>query len=98
MGEKPVSLIAYQYAKPGRRDELAVKLARLSEASRKEDGCLTYEVHALKDDPNVFVLFETWASQAALDQHFNADNFQRFWSARLDYLKRDVEVKFLTDL
>ena len=89
------ALIAFQYAKPEKREELAATLVKLATASRAEDGCLQYELRQLTDDPNVFAFFERWASQDALDRHFNGKDFQAFWSKRMDYLQRDVEVKFL---
>ena len=98
MTEKAVSLIAYQYAKPEKRDELAGLLKELAIVTRKEDGCLAYELQMLSDDPSVFFFFERWADQAALDAHFNSEAFQKFWSVRMDYLTRDVDIKFIKSL
>jgi quinol monooxygenase YgiN len=98
MAEKPVSLIAFQYAKPEKRDELKNELMGLLDATRKEPGCIAYELHNLADDPSVFVFYEAWESQQALDDHFNAASFQEFWGRRMDYLTRDVEIKFLSSL
>lgn len=95
MTEKPVSLIAFQYPKPEKRDELAAKLKELAAASAKEPGCLVYALSTLADDPQVFVFYEEWASHADLDRHFNGETFQSFWAERMMYLTRDVEVKML---
>lgn len=95
MAESPVSLIAFQYPKPEKRDELALKLRELAKASAQEQGCLTYELATLADDQSVFVFYERWASQADLDRHFNGETFQAFWGERMTYLTKDVEVKML---
>lgn len=56
-------------AKPG--EEQAVKEALLSmvEPTRKEAGCLCYNLHESKSDKGQFMFYEQWASQAALDAH-----------------------------
>lgn len=95
MTDKSVSLIAFQYPKPEKREELARKLKALAEASTKEPGCLVYELATLADDPAVFVFYERWASQEDLDRHFNGETFQAFWAERMTYLTKDVEVKML---
>ena len=93
-----VSLIAFQHAKPEKREELKAQLVALVEPTRKEKGCVTYQLNALADDPNVFAFFETWENQKALDDHFNGADFQAFWERRMEYLTRDVEIKFLKSL
>ncbi|CAH1663225.1 putative quinol monooxygenase [Chelatococcus asaccharovorans] len=95
MTDKTVALIAYQYAKPEKRDELKAQLAVLAKETPSEEGCEAYELHCLKDDPSVFFFYERWADQAALDKHFNSETFQKFWAVRMDYLLRDVEITFL---
>jgi quinol monooxygenase YgiN len=37
--------------------------------TRKEEGCLLYDVWQANDDPCVLTLIETWTSQQTLDQH-----------------------------
>jgi quinol monooxygenase YgiN len=56
-------------------DEAANILGRLASLSRLEPGCLGFEACRSNDDPNVFVLFERWADQAALDTHFATPHF-----------------------
>jgi len=98
VGSKGVSLIAFQYPKPEKRDELLKKLTELAGISKGEKGCLVYEASTLADDENVIVLFERWASQEDLDLHFNGAGFQAFWSVRMTYLTKDVEIKMLSPI
>lgn len=95
VAESPVSLIAFQYPKPEKRDELESRLKELATASAKEPGCLVYELATLAEDQSVFVFYERWANQADLDRHFNGETFQAFWAERMTYLTKDVEVKIL---
>lgn len=41
--------------------------------TRKEDGCLMYDVWQSNADPLTLVLIESWSSQAALDTHLAQD-------------------------
>jgi len=61
-----------------RADQAENFLRELAVASRAEDGCLGYEVARGNDpDRGTFVLFEKWRDQAALDDHMQAEHFQR---------------------
>ncbi|WP_421021683.1 putative quinol monooxygenase, partial [Klebsiella pneumoniae] len=39
------------------------------EPSRQEPGCIEYHMLRDQQDPSLFVFFEVWADQAALDVH-----------------------------
>ena len=41
----------------------------LVEPTRKESGCLCYNLHQSKSDKSQFMFYEQWASQEALDAH-----------------------------
>lgn len=61
-------------------------------------GCLYYHVIAAPDRPDAIYFIERWASQQALDAHFQSETFQAFWTARMDYLARDVEIVIGADV
>ncbi len=67
--EDAIILVAELQVKAG--EEVAVKEALLAMVSptRKEPGCLCYNLHQSKKDKTVFMFYEQWASQAALDAH-----------------------------
>lgn len=64
-----VILTAMVKARAG--EEAAVKEALLSLVgpTRKEPGCLCYNLHQSKADPTQFMFYEQWASKEALDAH-----------------------------
>jgi quinol monooxygenase YgiN len=59
-------------------EEAAQLLIRLRDGSRAEPGCITFDVSRSTDDPNVFVLYEEWRDQAALDEHYATEHFTRY--------------------
>ena len=63
-------------AKPDKVDELKRILMALVAPTRKEPGCLAYEVFQNLADPCDFTFVEEWASEAALDAHWAAPHVQ----------------------
>ena len=57
-------------AKPDKVDELKRILTGLAAPTRKEPGCLSYEIFQNLADPCDFTFVEEWASDAALDAHW----------------------------
>jgi quinol monooxygenase YgiN len=70
-----VSVVASLKAKAGMEDRLRLELLKLVEASRKETGCLNYDLHVDIEDPGTFVFYENWVSQLALANHMESDHF-----------------------
>jgi len=72
---------------------LEAELRALVGPTRKEDGCLTYDLHRSAEGPSVFLLHEVWASREAHTRHTNTPHFLR-WNARKDALLASREVTF----
>ncbi len=49
--------------------------------SRTEDGCISHEVTIDCEDANMFVFFERWRDQAALQTHFEHPGSKAFIDA-----------------
>jgi len=64
-----VVLTAMVKAKPGQEDAVKEALLSLVEPTRKEPGCLCYNLHQSKADPSHFMFYEQWASKVDLDAH-----------------------------
>jgi quinol monooxygenase YgiN len=66
---KTITVVATFQARPGQETELKNALISLVAPTRKEAGCLNYDLHASPEDPAKFLFHETWTSKAALDAH-----------------------------
>ncbi|MFJ3908175.1 putative quinol monooxygenase [Streptomyces vinaceus] len=64
-----VRLVVLISTLPGRGREQIEAFERLAPLVRAEEGCLQYDLHAVSDDPDGFVLIEHWATRAALAAH-----------------------------
>jgi len=78
MDNRPVTLNVHMEAVPGREQELEKELRALVEPTRSEPGCLAYFVHHDPEDPCMFMFYEKFESQAALDAHVNSPHFKKF--------------------
>ena len=51
-------------------------LISLVAPTRKEAGCINYDLHQSPDDPGKFLFHENWTSKAALDAHLKMPHIQ----------------------
>ncbi len=72
MSQPLLTVVAELVAKPGKADELRAALTGLVDPTRKEDGCVQYDLHESTDKPGSFVFYENWTSRAALDVHLQS--------------------------
>jgi quinol monooxygenase YgiN len=77
----------------GQETLLEAELRALLGPTRKEDGCLSYDLHRSADAPSAFLLHEVWASREAHALHTNTSHFLR-WNARKDSLLASRDATF----
>ncbi len=80
-----ISVVARIVALPGKEDEFKALAINLVEASRKEAGCIKYQLLQNQSDSTDFTFVEEWISDAALEEHFNEPHFVAT-AAKLDGL------------
>jgi quinol monooxygenase YgiN len=78
-------------AKLGREAEVVNIFSKLSEASRKEPGCVLYQVHRHKTDPRRFFVYEQYKDDAALEAHRAALHFLQHAKKELPKIADRVE-------
>ena len=90
-----VYIIAYLTAHPGKGDEVVSLAAPLIEATRREAGCITYDLYRKPADPDALVFVETWQSKAAVDAHFEEPHLKAFQAAMADLLT-EARIELVT--
>lgn len=90
---KPYAFILHAYTKPEKADAFEALFRAYVEPSRAEAGCIEY--HMLRDaqDPTLFIFYEVWKSHADFELHVALPHMRRFHDERMDYLRRDFEVR-----
>ncbi|MBH3338778.1 antibiotic biosynthesis monooxygenase [Pseudomonas mendocina] len=87
------AFILHAHTRPEQAEAFEQLFRAYIEPSRAELGCVQY--HMLRDaqDPTLFIFFEVWASQAALAEHMALPHMRAFHERRMDYLRRDFEIR-----
>jgi quinol monooxygenase YgiN len=91
--KEAVTLIVQLRPREGQETLLEAELRALVGPTRKEDGCLTYDLHRSADAPSAFLLHEVWASREAHSRHTGTPHFLR-WNARKDSLLATRDVTY----
>lgn len=68
-----ITVVAQIRAKSGHEAEARTMLAGLQEPSRKEPGCIRYDVFEDAHYPGSLFTVEEWESEAALDTHLQVN-------------------------
>ena len=92
MAAEPVTVIARIRAKIGLEDRVYQELTKLLAPTRAEAGCLNYDMHRNLEDPSLFLFHETWASEAALNRHFQTAHIAHWLSVIPEVCAEPLEV------
>jgi quinol monooxygenase YgiN len=92
-----VTLVVILRAREGQQSLLEAELRALVSPTRREDGCLTYDLYRGSDLADAFLLHEVWASREHHRLHTQTPHFIR-WNARKDALLTSREATFWTQI
>lgn len=68
-----LTIIARPTVDPDQVEEIKDAMLDLVDATRREDGCIRYELHQDNAQPNRFVFVETWESRELWRKHMDGD-------------------------
>ena len=88
-----VTLVVILRAKQGQEFLLEAELSALIAPTRREEGCLTYDLHRALDTAGAFLLHEIWATREHHRLHTKTPHFLR-WDARKDALLATRDATF----
>ena len=91
--KEAVTRLVVLRARGGQELLLEAELRALIGPSRKEQGCLTFDLHGSVDPPGSYLLHEIWVSRDAHTEHTHTPHFLR-WDARKDALVTSRDGSF----
>lgn len=94
-----IKIVAILRARPGQGDAVKEALLGCMQDSRKEPGCVFYDLHVDQNEPLQFVFIEGWKDHAAIEFHKTTAHYQAMILAvgeRLDH--REVLVLVLDEV
>ena len=92
MGEGYVTVVAEMKAKAGKTEELKEVLKGLLDPTRKEEGCINYDMHQSADEPDKFLFYENWVDKATLDRHLATPHLKDFFSRIPELVDGEVKI------
>ena len=97
MPQNTLRVVARITSLPDKVDDARSLLEALIEPTRREAGCISYELLQNKTDPTDFTFVEEWTSDQALDAHLGTEHIQNAISrtAELLAVAPDIRKYFL---
>ncbi|GAF03007.1 putative quinol monooxygenase [Saccharicrinis fermentans] len=80
------------YPSAKHKEDFVLAFNKLAEASRKEDGCITYDIYPKGDGSSEFFLLEKWESKAKLDAHGKSAHFVEFMNAPKEWYEKETKI------
>jgi quinol monooxygenase YgiN len=93
MSGKSLTVTASVKAKPGKEAEVLKTLLSLVEPSRKDPGCINYDLHRAQDDPASFLFHENWLTREHLDRHLAKPDLQATLLRLQDLVAEPPQIK-----
>lgn len=80
-------------AKPGMRQKIVEISQKAIELTRKEEGCISYNLLKNSGDDKTLMYYEEWESLDALRAHLKTDHILEAREARKDLIEGAPEVR-----
>lgn len=80
-------------SKEGAKEALSPLVRDCISATRKEPGCISYELLASTEEPGSATFIEKWADLNALDAHAKTPHFLKFIKESAPYLAKELVIK-----
>ena len=88
-----IYVIATMHLKPGTRDKVLAAAKPCIEATRKEQGCVFYDLNVSQTDPNLLTFVERWETREHLAAHARTDHLKAWRAASGEHVaSRVVEI------
>ena len=94
--DKPFTLIIALKVKEGEDKKLEEAFAKAVKATRKEKGCITYDLSRDTGDASRYLVYERWKSVDALKMHLETEHIKALLAALPELLRGAPEPQVLT--
>lgn len=96
MPENTLRVVARIKAKPDRVGAVKNLLRGLVEPTRREAGCIVYELLQNTADPTDFTFVEEWSGREALDEHLSSEHIRNALPQLSDLAIEDADIRTYT--
>ena len=76
-----LTIVARIEAVPEKTELVRSELLKLVQPTRREAGCIQYDLHQDNNDPSVFLFYENWQSRELWQAHMNSAHIAAYAKA-----------------
>jgi len=96
-GNSMIKVVSKSYLKKGTSKQFIELAKELVDLSRREQGCISYELFQDEKNEEILTFVETWESKEALEAHFNTVHFKTIVPMQAE-LREDKELNIYTQV
>jgi quinol monooxygenase YgiN len=93
---KPFALLVTIKAKDGKEKDIEATFAPCIAATKKEAGCLAYELNQDPDEPTTYFMYEKFKSVSALEDHLKQEHTKKLLKALEALTAEQIKAKVFT--
>ena len=98
MSTNTLNVVAIAETSPDRAEELKSVCLGLIEPTRKEQGCISYELYQDVTNPGRFTFIENWESRELLEVHLGSPHLKAAAAAFGTILTKELSIILLNKL
>jgi len=87
-----INIVAKNIVKKGKIEEFKLLAKKLVEESKKEKGCIHYDLYEDTNNSNILTFIEEWTSEEAINNHNQTEHFTTIVPKLGDLLEVESEV------
>jgi quinol monooxygenase YgiN len=92
-GMERVRVVAHLRAAAGKEAALQAALTAMVKPTRRENGCMRYDLDLNTGDPTDFVFVEEWATDSALEKHLKSAHVETCTAAIKTLLASPPDIR-----
>lgn len=93
MNENQITIVCFIKSKKTAKMRVQTELLNLAQMTRKEPGNINYDLHISTDDDRLFIIYENWRDQTALDNHMSQLYLKDFLARQDELLECPIDGK-----
>lgn len=93
-----VKVIARNFIKEDKLEEAIKLYEELVQITRKEDGCIKYELYQDEVDNKIVTMIEEWEDRSTLDNHLKSEHFTRIVPRLGKLMSKETDINIYNKL
>ncbi|MCY6370589.1 putative quinol monooxygenase [Clostridium ganghwense] len=80
------------YVKEEQINEFVEVFKGMIEPTKKEKGCIQYEMYQDEEKPSTLIVLEQWECREDFDNHMKSEHFERIAPKMSEYMTKETEI------